>query len=326
MAENYEPIMLPDIEEIQAERKEKIQSIHQLAYSTVPDALDEYLQMGKPTLTDVERLYAFRENKHGLPGMLGSLDCTDWAWFGCPIAHKAQYCRHDHGPDPFILLEAVASNDLWIWHFFFVFLVTNLADDDHKRLRYNTMHKAARKDVERTLGRKEAISPQWYPEEEHKLDDLIRSDEQMYRIIRKFNRYSFFETPKVLLLAWDRVFKIKDAFGNKQYKPEDVQELFRELFNDVQNIHEELAEYINTPGWNRPSFYNNGDDDEEDCTIAVTPDFLITDYLIMGDEHLDTVPEKESDEFNKSSVEDLVPKPSEFEDECECDVPDCDDS
>nr|GEY96621.1 hypothetical protein [Tanacetum cinerariifolium] len=33
-----------------------------------------------------------------------------------------------------------------------------------------------------------------------------------------------------------------------------------------------------------------------------------------------------SDEFNKSSVEDLVPNPSEFEDECECDVPDYDDS
>nr|GFA80735.1 hypothetical protein [Tanacetum cinerariifolium] len=60
--------------------------------------------------------------------------------------------------------------------------------------------------------------------------------------LRKFNRYSFFETPKVLLLAWDRVFKIKDALGNKQYKPEDTQELFCELFNDVQNVHEELAE------------------------------------------------------------------------------------
>nr|GFA05385.1 hypothetical protein [Tanacetum cinerariifolium] len=142
--------------------------------------------------------------------------------------------------------------------------------------------------------------------------------------LEKFNRYSFFETPKFLLLAWDRVFKIKDALGNKQYKPEDTQELFRELFNDVQNIHEELAEYINTLGWNRPAFYNNGDDDDEDCTI--TPDFLITGSLIMGDEHLDTIPEKESDEFNKSSVEDLVPNPREFEDECECDVPDCEDS
>nr|GEW32034.1 hypothetical protein [Tanacetum cinerariifolium] len=143
--------------------------------------------------------------------------------------------------------------------------------------------------------------------------------------LRKFNRYSFFETPKVLLLAWDRVFKIKDAFGNKKYKPKDIQELFRELFNDVQNIHEELAEYINTLGWNHPAFYNNGDDDDEDCTIAITPDFLITDSLIMGDKHLDTILGMESDEFIKSSVENLVSNPSEFEDECECDVPDCDD-
>nr|GFB66827.1 hypothetical protein [Tanacetum cinerariifolium] len=77
----------------------------------------------------------------------------------------------------------------------------------------------------------------------------------------------------------DRVFKIKDALGNKQYKPEDIQELFRELLNDVQNIHEELAEYINTPSWNRPVFYNNDDDDDEDCTIAITPNFPITDSL-----------------------------------------------
>nr|GFC69689.1 hypothetical protein [Tanacetum cinerariifolium] len=46
----------------------------------------------------------------------------------------------------------------------------------------------------------------------------------------------------------------------------------------------------------------------------------------MGEEHLDTIPKKESDEFIKSSVENLVPNPSGFEDECECDVRDCDDS
>ncbi|GKD11563.1 ALP1-like protein isoform X1 [Tanacetum coccineum] len=51
--------------------------------------------------------------------MLGSLDCTDWEWFGCSYAFKAQYVRRDHGSNPFILLEAVASQDLWIWHAFF---------------------------------------------------------------------------------------------------------------------------------------------------------------------------------------------------------------
>ncbi|GJR00359.1 hypothetical protein Tco_0523343 [Tanacetum coccineum] len=53
------------------------------------------------------------------------------------------------------------------------------------------------------------------------------------------------------------------------------------------------------------------------------------DSLIMGDEHLDTIPEKESDELVKSSVENLVPIPSESEDfsdnESECDMHVCDD-
>nr|GEW83622.1 hypothetical protein [Tanacetum cinerariifolium] len=80
----------------------------------------------------------------------------------------------------------------------------------------------------------------------------------------------------VLLLAWDRVFKIKDALGNKQYKPEDTRELFRELLNDVQNIHEELAEFINTSSWNRPSSFKNHipipSESEDECECDV-PDW-----------------------------------------------------
>ncbi|GJR96051.1 hypothetical protein Tco_0268225 [Tanacetum coccineum] len=49
----------------------------------------------------------------------------------------------------------------------------------------------------------------------------------------------------------------------------------------------------------------------------------------MGDEHLSTIPKKKSDEFIKSSVEDLVPIPSESEDilksDSDCDLPSCDD-
>ncbi|GJZ74582.1 hypothetical protein Tco_0639047 [Tanacetum coccineum] len=50
----------------------------------------------------------------------------------------------------------------------------------------------------------------------------------------------------------------------------------------------------------------------------------------MGDEHLDTIPEKESNELIKSSVENLVSIPCESDDfsdiESECDVPVYDDS
>nr|GEY74768.1 hypothetical protein [Tanacetum cinerariifolium] len=144
----------------------------------------------------------------------------------------------------------------------------------------------------------------------------------IYNLEPKFNHFSFFKTTKVLLLAWDRVSEIKDAFGKKQYKSEDVQELFRKLFNDVQNIHEELAEYINTPSWNRSAFSNYDDDDDEDYTIAITPEEP-DNSLSMGDEHLDTILATESDEVIKSSVEDLVSIPSESEVILDntCDVP-----
>ncbi|GJT53704.1 hypothetical protein Tco_0988758 [Tanacetum coccineum] len=66
---------------------------------------------------------------------------------------------------------------------------------------------------------------------------------------------------------------------------------------------------------------------------AITPDFPIMNSLSMGDEHLSTILETESDELIKSSVENLVPTPSESEDlskdlpdiESECNVPVCDD-
>nr|GFB33658.1 hypothetical protein [Tanacetum cinerariifolium] len=57
-------------------------------------------------------------------------------------------------------------------------------------------------------------------------------------------------------------------------------------------------------------------DDDDDYDSAITP-VLSTEEtdnsLSMGDEHLDTIPATESDEVIKSSVEDLVPIPSESE-------------
>ncbi|GJR26885.1 hypothetical protein Tco_1103117 [Tanacetum coccineum] len=76
--------------------------------------------------------------------------------------------------------------------------------------------------------------------------------------------------------------------------------------------------------WKIPICY----DDDEDYTIAITP-VLSTeepvDSLIMEDEHLDAIPATESDEVIKSSVENLVPIPSESEGipDSVCDVPLC---
>ncbi|KAL7593270.1 uncharacterized protein LOC111882242 [Lactuca sativa] len=77
---------------------------------------EEYLR--KPTQRDIERLYSAHEERHGFPGMLGSLDCTHVAWEKCPTAWRGQFTRGNIG-EPTIILEAVASQDLWIWHAFF---------------------------------------------------------------------------------------------------------------------------------------------------------------------------------------------------------------
>ncbi|GJX33409.1 hypothetical protein Tco_0243264 [Tanacetum coccineum] len=141
--------------------------------------------------------------------------------------------------------------------------------------------------------------------------------------LRKFSRISFGEIPKVLLIAWERFSEIKHAFTNKPYQQEDIQELMSKLLEDVRNINEELSEFINSPSWNRPTFYN---DDDEYTVIYRKPkemhDLLRDEEpdnsLSMGDEHLNTIPEME-----KSSVENLVPIPSEFKGISEdiCDMP-----
>ncbi|GJX92757.1 hypothetical protein Tco_0347343 [Tanacetum coccineum] len=169
------------------------------------------------------------------------------------------------------------------------------------------------------------------PPQETSVEMLQAKEDLMISIetfLKKFNRISFRETPKVLLLAWEKFFEIKHR--EKQHPPEDIQEFIRKHLEDVQNISEELAEYINSLSWSRHAFYL---DDDEEYTIAITPDLPTEEpdnSLSIGDEHLDTIPATESDEVIKSSVENLVPIPSESEDfydiESECDVPVCDDS
>nr|GEZ39538.1 hypothetical protein [Tanacetum cinerariifolium] len=85
---------------------------------------------------------------------------------------------------------------------------------------------------------------------------------------------------------------------------------------EEKQIEEEQT--VKTRYWKIPVCY----DDDEDYTIALTHK-KPNNSLSMGEEHLDTILETKSDEFIKSSVENLVPNPSEFEGEPECDVPAC---
>nr|GEU64641.1 hypothetical protein [Tanacetum cinerariifolium] len=163
----------------------------------------------------------------------------------------------------------------------------------------------------------EEISVEFFQEKRNQIDSVKT-------FLRKFHRISFYEMPKVLSLVWKTILEIELAFEDKHCQPEDILELFRRLHNDVQNIHEELAVYINTSIWDCLTICYNDDDDDEDYTIAITPKEP-DNSLSMGDEHLDTISATKSNEFIKSNVENLVPNPSESEGEHECDVPACDD-
>ncbi|XP_020262708.1 uncharacterized protein LOC109838698 [Asparagus officinalis] len=116
-------------------------AMRMLAYGASADAVDDYVRIGKstslesvkrfvrsiinifgeeylrsPTNEDVARLLE-EGSQRGFPGMLGSIDCMHWVWKNCPTAWQGMYTRHFH--EPTIILETVASKDLWIWHAFF---------------------------------------------------------------------------------------------------------------------------------------------------------------------------------------------------------------
>nr|GEX92940.1 protein ALP1-like [Tanacetum cinerariifolium] len=60
--------------------------------------------------------------------MLGSIDFMHWEWKNCPVSWQEKYGRGDK-KNITIMLEAVASHDLWIWHAFF--WVTSANNDIH---------------------------------------------------------------------------------------------------------------------------------------------------------------------------------------------------
>nr|GFA25378.1 hypothetical protein [Tanacetum cinerariifolium] len=92
-----------------------------------------------------------------------------------------------------------------------------------------------------------------------------------------------------------------------------VDQLIQKKQEEKQNQEDQAA---NTRYWKMPAYY----DDDDDYNSAVTPNEPVNS-LNMGDKHLDTIPAMESDEFIKSSVENLVPNPSVSEGENGCDLP-----
>ncbi|GJS48082.1 hypothetical protein Tco_0598203 [Tanacetum coccineum] len=125
------------------------------------------------------------------------------------------------------------------------------------------------------------------------------------------------------------IFNSQNDLLNSQNKLMEQMTTLRDLVGQaIQKKEEEkrIAEEqaAKDRSWKIPICY----DDDEDNTIAITPVLPIEEpdnSLSMGDEHLDTIPATESDEVIKSSVENLIPIPSEPEGipDSMCDVPLC---
>ncbi|GKF88723.1 hypothetical protein Tco_0262686 [Tanacetum coccineum] len=104
------------------------------------------------------------------------------------------------------------------------------------------------------------------------------------------------------------IFNAQNELLNSQNKLMEQMTSICELAGQIMQKEEEEKRITKEQAakdryWKIPICY----DDDEDDTIAITPVLPIEEpdnSLSMGDEHLDTIPETESDEFIKSSVED----------------------
>nr|GFC99727.1 hypothetical protein [Tanacetum cinerariifolium] len=95
-------------------------------------------------------------------------------------------------------------------------------------------------------------------------------------------------------------------------------EMVGQLIQKKQEKQIQEDQAANARYWKFPAYY----DDDNDYNFVITPNETV-DSLIIGDEHLDTIPATESNEFIKSCVENLVPNPSESEGKNGCDLPAC---
>ncbi|GJV13459.1 hypothetical protein Tco_1355000 [Tanacetum coccineum] len=146
----------------------------------------------------------------------------------------------------------------------------------------------------------------------------------------------------------DHINSMNDHLKAQQVMNDSMSKLCETFQTWLQQRQEQVVNldtYTSEPSQCRKIPIRYDDDDDEESSIplrdiiiselpsciAITPVLLIeepVDSHIMEDKHLDTIPATESDEVIKSSIEDLVHTPSEFDgiSKSEYDLPVCDDS
>ncbi|GKA93028.1 putative nuclease HARBI1 isoform X2 [Tanacetum coccineum] len=259
-------------------------AIRQLAYGTTPDALDEYLQMGKhcardclnyfcmcvmdlyqpeflrkPTLADIQNLYAAHNRIHGFPGMLGSIDCMHWEWVNCPKSWHDQYGRGDKKYTT-VILKAVASYDLWIWHAFFgvadgiypqwsTFVKSFTVARDEKNVVFKRRQESARKDVERAFGvlqgRWRIIAQPARAWTVNKLRRIMYTCIILHNMILKNQRYAISEAGEIyicpqqnILRTWVERCAIRQRKAKELRDKQTHSRLQRSLIEHVWALHQ----------------------------------------------------------------------------------------
>ncbi|GKB34748.1 hypothetical protein Tco_0879690, partial [Tanacetum coccineum] len=143
--------------------------------------------------------------------------------------------------------------------------------------------------------------------------EMLQARENLMNAIQAFLKEYDHIPPKekymALALAEERFLKLKKILEEGLNQPEKIQELMLKLLNDLKILNEiqlkkEQAAKMCTSYWKPPIFYDDNDKEssipfkdiisEPPLSIEITPDFPITDSLIMEDEHLDTISETES--------------------------------
>nr|GEY38424.1 hypothetical protein [Tanacetum cinerariifolium] len=135
------------------------------------------------------------------------------------------------------------------------------------------------------------------------------------RIFLNDNIFPHEEASMEVLLAKERIFKLIQAWDDKQIELWSFPELLPQLLNDSQTIDEMLKQQYFIQ-------YKEYLEKSHDAVTTVLPTKEPEYSLSMGYEHLSTIPETESNEVTESSVKKLVPIPNKNE----CDVPDFEDS
>ncbi|GJX45710.1 putative nuclease HARBI1 isoform X2 [Tanacetum coccineum] len=179
------------------------------------------------------------------------------AWAQVSTSLSCQFSRGDSGPEPFILLEADCLKDFMDLARLFGLQLAATGSNDVKRIRYKQAHEAAKKDMERAFGvlkkkwsivrtparsrslkrithlmytciilhnmiRKEkgnAISPDFYPDEQHREDDPVRSAQD--RLQEKGNAIS------------------PDFYPDEQHREDDPVRSAQDRLRVIKEIHDE---------------------------------------------------------------------------------------